>query len=320
MTKLVEVALLIYPAAHSPSVWGLTDLLKNASTFAQAKQCHALRISHWQADNGQIIKVFDTHPDLENAINIVVIPPSFEAPIARTAAQCYATWLRQLHSTGVILCSICAGIFILLETGLLAGRTVTTHWLNTQTVKERWPTVLLDSSQLMIDDNDIISSAGAMSWMDLGLKLLERIYRGSLMVDFAKYMLIDPPSRQQSYYNTFSPNFSHGDASIVKVQHWLQHNYDQKITLELLAAQIALDKRTLLRRFKKATDMTVIEYCQHLRIQKAQTLLETTSLSFDSISWQVGYQDSSSFNKVFTKTIGLTSTEYRKRFKVSAIV
>lgn len=95
--------------------------------------------------------------------------------------------------------------------------------------------------------------------------------------------------------------------------------YDKKITLDLLAGQIALEKRTLLRRFKKATDMTVIEYCQNLRIQKAQTLLETTSLSFESIAWQVGYQDSSSFNKVFTKAIGLTSTEYRKRFRNSSL-
>lgn len=319
MTKLTEIALLLYPEVHSPSVGGLTDLLKNASSFAQAKALHGLRISHWQVDNGQISKVFDTHPDLENAICMLVIPPSFEAPIEREAAQAYAAWLTQLHSTGVVLCAICAGIFILLETGLLAGRTVTTHWLNNQTVKDRAANVSVDCSQLMIDDNDIMTSAGALSWMDLGLKLLEKIYQGSLMVDFAKYMLIDPPSRQQSYYSNFSPSFSHGDTTIIKIQHWLQTNYDKKITLDLLAGQIALEKRTLLRRFKKATDMTVIEYCQNLRIQKAQTLLETTSLSFESIAWQVGYQDSSSFNKVFTKAIGLTSTEYRKRFRNSSL-
>lgn len=326
MTKLTEIALLLYPAVHSPSVGGLTDLLKSASSFAQTKHLNGLRISHWQADNalntqhnglitGQISKVFDTHPELENAISMLVIPPSFEAPIERQTAQAYAAWLTQLHNQGVVLCAICAGIFILLETGLLAGRTVTTHWLNNQTVKDRSSQVTVDCSQLLIDDHDIMTSAGALSWMDLSLKLLEKIYQGSLMLEFAKYMLIDPPSRQQSYYNTFAPSFSHGDSSIIKIQHWLQTHYNQKITLDLLAEQIALEKRTLLRRFKKATDMTVIEYCQNLRIQKAQTLLETTSLSFESIAWQVGYQDSSSFNKIFTKAIGLTSTEYRKRFK-----
>lgn len=315
MVKSIEIGIVLYPSAHLPSVWGFTDLLKYASSFVAAKNLDALRISHWKEDNGQIIKIFDTHPNAENVVSMVVIPPSFEAPVSREDAQAYSAWLNHLYQKGAILCAVCSGIFTLLETGLLAGRTVTTHWINNDAVKERWPTVVMDSNKIIVDDNDIITTAGGMSWIDLGLKLVERIYNGAIMVDFAKYLLIDPPSREQSYYRIFSPNFNHGDIAIIKVQHWIQNNYEKKITLDFLAQYIALEKRTLLRRFKKATDMTVIEYCQKLRIQKAQLLLETSTLSFESISWQVGYQDSSSFNKIFSKIVGLTTTEYRKRFK-----
>lgn len=312
----MEIGIVVYPAAHLPSVWGLTDLLKYASNFVVARQFPDLRISHWKEQDGQIIKVFDTHPDAnDNAVNLVVIPPSFEPPISRQDARAYSAWLNRLYDNGAILCAICSGIFTLLETGLLDGRTVTAHWMHSEAIQQNYPTVTLDNRKLIVDDNEIITLAGLLSWMDLGLKIVEKAYDGATMREFAKYLLVDPPSREQSYYHAFSPKFDHGDVTIVKVQHWLQGNYQKKITLEVLAQHIALEKRTLLRRFKKATGMTVIEYCQNLRIQKAQELLETTSLSFEAISWQVGYQDSSSFNKIFTKVIGLTSTEYRKRFK-----
>lgn len=312
----MEIGIVIYPAAHLPSVWGLTDLLKYASTFVTARQFSALRISHWAAQDGHIVKTFDTQSESENSIDIVVIPPSFEPPISKHDAQVYSIWLNQLHKNGATLCAICSGIFTLLETGLLDGRTVTAHWLHRDAITLNYPDVNLDNNKLIIDDHDIITLAGLMSWMDLALKIVEKAYDSATMRGFAKYLLIDPPSREQSFYHAFSPRFDHGDATIVKVQHWLQNNYATKIRLEALAEQIAMEKRTLLRRFKKATGMTVIAYCQHLRIQRAQELLETTSLSFEAICWQVGYQDSSSFNKIFTKVIGLTSTEYRKRFKV----
>lgn len=315
MDKCMEIGLVLYPAVHSPSVWGMTDLLKQASAFAQSQALPALRISHWQDQNGHITKTFDTHPDDHNAVNVIILPPSFEPPISPKDAQAYSAWLTQMHGQGAILCAICSGIFTLLETGLLAGRTITTHSKHNDIIRQKWPAVVLDSTKLLIDDNDIITSAGGMSWMDLGLKLVGKIYSSTLMLDFAKYMLLDPPLRAQSYYRAFVPKFDHGDVLIIKVQHWLQANYGTKITLDSLAEHIALEKRTLLRRFKRATGMTVIEYCQNLRIHKAQELLETTSLSFEQIAWQVGYQNSSSFHKIFTKMIGLTSTEYRKRFK-----
>ena len=93
----MEIGIVIYPAAHLQSVWGLTDLLKYASTFVTARQFSALRISHWAAQDGHIVKTFDTQSESENSIDIVVIPPSFEPPISKHDAQVYSIWLNQLH-------------------------------------------------------------------------------------------------------------------------------------------------------------------------------------------------------------------------------
>ncbi|WP_111895369.1 GlxA family transcriptional regulator [Acinetobacter sp. MB5] len=314
MVQLVEVGIVLYTDAHLASVWGLTDLLKYASKYSENKQIDSIRVSHWQYRNGEIVKIWDTHNTQSNNINFIVIPPSFASPISQQDAKLYTSWLKCLHQNGAILCSICSGIFTLLETGILDGRTVTTHWLNNTMVRDRCPSIILDSNKIIVEETDLITTAGIMSWMDLGLKLVEKIYSAPFMIDFCKLLLVDPPAREQSFYKIFSPNFDHGDISIIKIQHWLQINYEQKITLDCLAEYVNLEKRTLLRRFKKATNLTIIEYCQNLRIQKAQDLLITTALSFDAISWQVGYKDSSSFRKIFIKNIGLSPSEYRKRF------
>ena len=316
MVKLVEVGMVLYPDAHLASVWGLTDLLKYASNYSGNKEADSIRISHWQEKDGEIVKIWDTHDnETNNILSFIVIPPSFASPISQQDAKLYKPWLKHWHQNGTILCSICSGIFTLLETGILDGRTVTTHCLNNRTVKERCPSVVLDSNKIIVEETDLITTAGVFSWMDLGLKLVEKIYNAPFMIDFCKLLLVDPPAREQSYYKNFAPTFDHGDIAIIKIQHWLQTNYQKKITVDFLAEYVNLEKRTLLRRFKKSTNLTIIEYCQNLRIQKAQDLLITTTLSFDAISWQVGYKDSSSFSKIFVKNIGLSPAEYRKRFK-----
>ncbi len=315
MGKINEIAILNYPQAHSASMWGLTDLLLYANQQALNQGKDTIKVTHWRDANGEMVKSWESQTESGNNVGFIIIPPSFEAPLSKQTARNYSDWIQQHYQNGTVLCSICSGVFTLLETNLFDGRTITTHWLNNEMVRERFPNVTIDSNKIIVDDPDVITTAGIMSWMDLGLKLIERIYTAQLMVEFSKLLLVDPPSREQSYYKKFAPNLSHGDTAIVKIQHWLQNNYANKVTVDDLAVLANLEKRTLLRRFKKATALTPIEYCQNLRIQKAQDLLLTTNLSFDAISWQVGYKDSSSFNKIFVKTIGLTSTEYRRRFK-----
>ncbi|EPP3355959.1 MULTISPECIES: GlxA family transcriptional regulator [Acinetobacter] len=315
MGNLVEIAILLYPTAHLSSVGGLTDLFKFINNQVPSSQSPQVKVTHWQSENDQIIKVFDSHENHKSQISFVIIPPSFEEPVSQQDAQIYVLWLKELYQRGVILCSICSGIFILLETGVLQGRTVTTHWSNITTLKTRSTHLKVDCNKMVVDENDIITTAGPMSWIDMGFTLTERIYDTSFMVKMAQYLLLDPPIRKQSYYKNFVPSFDHGDEVIVNAQHWLQTHYNETITVDMLVELTHLEKRTLLRRFKKATNLTIVEYCQNLRIQKAQDLLITTNLSFDSISWQAGYKDSSSFSKMFCKNIGLSPIEYRKRFK-----
>ncbi|EQM88104.1 hypothetical protein L681_00940 [Stenotrophomonas maltophilia MF89] len=191
---------------------------------------------------------------------------------------------------------------------------MTTHWAYAQQLQERFPQVRVDADRLIIDDGDIITAGGLMSWTDLGLRLVDRLLGPSVMIETARMLLVDPPGREQRYYSVFAPRLTHGDAAVLKVQHWLQATQAKDVALATLAAQAKLEERTFLRRFQKATGMTTTEYCQRLRVGRARELLQFSTDSIDRVAWEVGYGDPGAFRKVFTRIVGLPPGEYRRRF------
>ncbi len=320
---LIEIGLVLYPGVQSAAVLGLTDLFSVANQAASKqddRQARRLRISHWQPAEAQgtIERVFDSASQPRDQLTALVAPPSLAGPIPADAAAPLLPWLREQHQRGVLLCSVCAGAFLLAETGLLDSRQATTHWAYENDFRARYPKVRLNTDRLVIDDGDIITAGGAMAWTDLGLRLVERCLGASVMLDTARLLLIDPPGREQCYYSAFAPNLKHGDSTVLKVQHWLHASDKRKIALAELAELAGLEERTLLRRFKKATGLTTGEYVQRMRVNRAKEMLQTTILPVDRIAWDVGYSDTSTFRKLFQKLVGLPPGEYRARFYVAS--
>lgn len=315
--RMTEIGLVLYPGVQMAAVLGMTDLLGTANGVVAARRqndARYLRISHWQ--NGA--RVHDSAPEADTIPAVLIVPPSFGQPIARQDALPHARWLREHHAAGTALGSICTGAFVLAETGLLDGRTITTHWTFDRHMRERFPEVRLDLDRMVVDDGDIITGGGAMSWVDVGLKLVDRFLGPNVMVESARTLLVDPPQREQRYYSGFAPHLTHGDAAVLKVQHWLQATGAKEVELSRLATVAGLEGRTFLRRFKKATGLTTTDYIQRLRMTKARELLQFGAMTVEQVAWEVGYGDTSAFRKVFARITGLSPAEYRRRFRAMA--
>jgi len=326
-TQTVEIGLVLYPGAQQAAVLGLTDLftVANREALSHLQQSEPpLRITHWQQSEASAlpVRVFDSGSDsaAHSVLSALILPPTLNEPISAEETLVLTGWLRERHADGVALASVCAGAFPLAATGLLTGRKMTTHWAYAELLQQRYPEVLVDVDQLIIDDGDVITAGGLMSWTDLGLRLVDRLLGPTVMIETARTLLVDPPGREQRYYSLFSPRLTHGDAAILKVQHWLQATQAKEVALPVLAAQAGLEERTLLRRFQKATGMTTTEYCQRLRVGRAQELLQFEKASVERVAWEVGYGDAGAFRKVFTRIVGLSPSEYRRRFSSSARV
>lgn len=158
------------------------------------------------------------------------------------------------------------------------------------------------------------AAGGMMSWLDLGLTLVETLVSPYIARQLGKLLVIDTAGREQRYYRQFSPIFTHGDSVILRAQKTIQSNYQQGKKISALANDLCLTERTFLRRFVKATGFKPSEYIQRLRIQKACNLLETTQRSFELIANDVGYENTSACRKIFVRIIGLTPRAFKKRF------
>lgn len=199
-------------------------------------------------------------------------------------------------------------------TSLIDGHVVTTHWTYEARFREAYPLATINADRLVIDDGDVVTAGGVMSWTDLVLTLIERYCGPAVTSEVARSFLLDPPGRRQSYYSRFDPALDHGDTAIRRVQQMLADRISDDISLADLASEAGLEQRTLLRRFAKATGLTATAYRQRLRVSHAQDLLRNTNFTAERVGWEVGYSDPSAFRKAFHGIVGLSPSAYRKRF------
>ena len=318
---VAELGVLIYPGAQMAAVHGLTDLFAVANRIAgehQAAQLPLLRVSHWQVEGDQPpARVYDSLPGTESHLLAVLIPPSIGGFSASHMPAALAPWLREQHARGATLGGVCVGSLMLAESGLLDGRSATTHWTSTKAFAERYPKIRLKADTPIVDDGDLITTAGLMAWSELGLRLVDRLLGPSIATATARFLVVEHSDSASECGSNFAPILSHGDAAILKVQHWLQGTGATDVSLTAMAERAGLEERTFLRRFRAASGLKPTEYCQHLRVGKAREMLEFTNGTIDHIAWTVGYQDPGAFRAIFRKITGLAPSDYRARFGVT---
>lgn len=320
----VAIALVEYPGAMASAVSGLAEVFHLANRigarFAETT-LPSFSPSRWRADGSAIepAEAGNGAPEKRPALDIVIVPPCIGGAYYAAPHPPLTEWLRARHAEGAVLCSACAGSFILAETGLLDGRRATTHWGLSSEFAQRFPKVRLDADQVLVNEGDIVTAGGLMSWMDLGLELVERFAGPRVMIELGKWLVVDTGRREQRYYRKFVPHLGHGDAAVVKAQHYIHQHFHSGLTVTALAGHCHFGERTLLRRFLAATGLTPTEYLQNVRVQKARELIETGSLSVEAIAARVGYEDAGAFRKLFKRLTGLSPREFRTRFAARPI-
>lgn len=314
---ICEIGLLIYPDCQLSAIYGLTDLFRIAGEWADSDNPRQVRVTHWRAEeDGEPICVWDTHPNKTHHLDYVITPPSIVMPDKMQPMPQEAAWLRAQHNEGSRVCSICAGAFVLAESGLLQGRRVTTHWAFAKHLAQSYEDIEVADRNLVLDDGDVISAGGILAWTDLGLTLVERLFGRSTMLSTARFLVIQPPRATQLPFTEFVPDFDHGDEAILRVQHHIHADLTASLNVGDLSDVAHLGKRTFMRRFAKATSLNPTEYIQQARVAKARGVLELTTRPLDQVAWEVGYKDPSAFSKIFQRISGVSASDYRHQFGV----
>lgn len=224
-------------------------------------------------------------------------------------------WLKSKYDQGAQIATVCSGVFVLAETGLLDGKTATTHWGFARQFKKRYPQIELKVDRLITDEGDLFCSGGYNAGIDLSLYLVEKYCGHEVALQSSKSMISDIGRTSQTPYAILQFRKDHRDDQVLPIQEWIEKNFNKNFNYDRLADKSGMSRRTMERRFKNATGETPLTYQQSIRVEFAKRLLESENLSFDEITYQVGYEDSSTFRKIFSKQTGLVPTAYRKKFQ-----
>jgi transcriptional regulator GlxA family with amidase domain len=252
--------------------------------------------------------------EVENP-DLIVIAGVWDVEAVLSSQQKAFAWLQEHHKNGVDIAGICTGGFVLAATGLLDGKEATTHWTAADVFRQLFPKVNLKPERLITDAGGLYCSGAFTACFDLSLYLVAKYVGYNVAAQSAKTMVHDIGRVSQTPYTSFNFQRNHSDDSILQTQRQFEKDYAESIDIEDFARQKGMSRRTFERRFKVATGDTPLLYLQRVRVEVAKQILEGKNSSFDEISYEVGYENSSFFRKIFQKHTGLLPGEYRQKFQ-----
>ncbi|HAS39718.1 MAG TPA: AraC family transcriptional regulator [Microscillaceae bacterium] len=223
-------------------------------------------------------------------------------------------WLKVQHQLGVEIAAYCIGVFLLAQTGLLNGKTCSTHWGQAQELQTMFPEVLVQSEKIITACDGLYTSGGAYAFTNLAIYLIEKYGGRELAIMTAKAFMVDVDKNDQSLFMMFTGQKHHKDTLVLEIQNLIEQSYASNLSIDQLATEKATNRRTLERRFRAATGNSVIQYLQRVRVESAKKILEKENSNVTDAMYAVGYSDAKAFRTVFKKYVGVSPMAYKKKF------
>ena len=102
---------------------------------------------------------------------------------------------------------------------------------------------------------------------------------------------------------------------ISNAKHYIDEHLAEDISVSSIATNLYITPNYFSRLFKRITGEGCNEYIVRKRIEKARSLLETTSIKTGKIAMMVGYRDTNYFSLAFKKHTGKSPTKYREEMQ-----
>ncbi|AKU95823.1 Transcriptional regulator [Labilithrix luteola] len=230
--------------------------------------------------------------------------------------RAFIAWLRKTAPRVRRVVSVCTGAFLLAEAGLLDGRRATTHWAYAGRLAERFPAVAVSSDEIWVRHGNVYTSAGVTAGIDLALALIEEDLGAQAALDVARGMVVflRRPGGQAQFSVTMSTRQAE-TPSIRQLQVWLADHLSEDLSVDRLAARVAMSPRNFARVFKQELGTTPAAYVQRLRLEHARWLLEDKQWGLERIASACGFSDVQLMRRALKRVMGITPGEYRARFR-----
>jgi len=262
---------------------------------------------------------FVEHFSASAGLDIIIIPGIYDPEhYIADRNDDLLQWMVRQYKEGAEIASLCTGAFLLAATGLLSRSECSTHWKAENEFRKAFPDVHLRTDKIITDNKGLYTAGGGNSSLNLMLYLVEKFSGRAAALYASKVLGIDIDRNSQSQFILFEGLRHHEDEDIRQVQLYIEKNVVEKLSVEELADRFVISRRTFVRRFKKATNHSPLEYIQKMKIELAKRQLESGRKSVNEVMYSVGYSDIKGFRNVFKKITGLSPLEYKQKFSVYA--
>ncbi|MCR9071906.1 MAG: helix-turn-helix domain-containing protein [Alphaproteobacteria bacterium] len=224
-------------------------------------------------------------------------------------------WMTIAAQTCRRVAAVCTGAFLLARTGLLDGRTVTTHWQHADTLAADHPAVAVEPDRIYVEDGRFWSSAGVTAGMDLSLAMIARdLGRDeALRIARSKVMAMQRSGGQRQYSAELALQ-SAADSRLAELQAWLFDHLDGRLSVEDLAARVGMSPRTFARRFREAVGETPAAFVERARLDAARRRLEHPGVGVERVALETGFTNAERMRRSFQRAFGISPAEYRRQF------
>ena len=262
-----------------------------------------------------------THISAIAKTDLIIIPSlNHNYHKALKGNQLLIDWIEKQYKHGAAVASICTGAFMLASSGLLDGKSCSTHWSAAEHFRSMFPKVNLQTDKLITDENGIYTNGGAYSFLNLMIYLVEKYFDRQTAIYCAKVFQIEIDRQSQSAFIIFTGQKLHSDEMVKKAQAYIEGNPEEKISVEELSSKFSIGRRNFDRRFIKATGNTPLEYAQRVKIESAKKAFETGRKTINEVMYEVGYSDVKAFREVFRKITGMSPIEYKGKYNKDALL
>jgi len=297
----------------------LLDLTGPASVFAEAAEvCSATpyRI-HVISKRGGVVR---TSSGVElmstpvknlrsDQIDTMIVPGGIPAALKAVAQdEMLKRRMQSLLPSLKRLCSVCTGVFVLAEWGMLDGRRVTTHWLAAEQLARRYPAVRVDADALFIADNTVWTSAGVSTGIDMALALVEADLDPRVAADIARRLVLQ--ARRPGHQSQFSDILDAQAGPYAELTNWISANLDKNLSVETLALRAGQSARTFHRRFTDDVGQTPAAFVERLRLDRARVLLEAGDTAKRTAAL-AGFGTLDRLGRSFRRRFGLNPSAYQ---------
>jgi AraC family transcriptional activator FtrA len=242
----------------------------------------------------------------------LIVVTGASPPVPPPAAELIRA-LKDAVARGATVAAVCTGAFVLADTGLLDGRTATTHWAYADELARRHPAVTVVPDRIHVVDGPVATSAGSSAAIDLCLHLIRREHGAESAGRVARELVV--PAHRSGGQAQFTRTPEAEPTALGDLLEWVTGHLEADLSVGALAVRAAMSPRSFVRHFTAATGATPGAWVRDQRIRRAEELLESDRATIAAVARRCGFGSIDTLRRHFRKVRGVTPESYRAAFR-----